>query len=242
MFFKLDGENLPLVSTGTSPFIGAGQFGLMASIYRMKFMRNTDTMVEILEAAYQSGARGVEIIPMGNICEAAKIMKDTYDDYIIMGSTFPGPDPLIEDMIKIETKLIFVHAIVSDRLNKHLNNLLDEISSRGIIPGIAVHNPINTLEYAFLNLKHINVFLIPFNASGFIMGNQKRLENLIDSKKDTYFIGMKTLAAGRLSPSKAFDYISKHNICSVTIGMVNPREAKESTKIALDKLIHRKMI
>lgn len=225
---------------GTSPFIGAGQFGARASIYRKKFLRNTDAMLKILEASYRVGGKGIEAIPMGKICEAAKIMKQTHDDYIITGSTFPGPDPLLENLIEIDAKLIFVHAMVSDKLNKRLNNILEDISSRGVIPGIAVHNPINTLKYSFENLKQINVFLVPFNASGFIMGNQKRLEKIIDKKKDYFFIGMKTLAAGNLDPRTAFDYISKHNICSVAIGMVKVQEATDSTEIALERLKKRK--
>ena len=37
------------------------------------------------------------------------------------------------------------------------------------------------------------------------MGEQKKLENIVNSHKDHYFIGMKTLAAGKLEPLKAFD-------------------------------------
>ncbi|MFX1590015.1 MAG: hypothetical protein ACFFC1_17870 [Promethearchaeota archaeon] len=231
---------------GTSPFIGAGQFGLRAPIYRKKFLYHTEKMLEILEASYNAGGRGIEVcvegcIPPGKICEAARIMKETHDEYVVTGSTYPGSDPLIEDLIDIETKLIFVHASVSDRISKNLKKLLDDISSRGVIAGIAVHNPISTLTFAFKKLKATNVFLVPFNAEGFVMGNQKKLETLIDNKKDSFFIGMKTLAAGNLNPSKAFDYISKHNICSVAIGMVSIQEAVDSTKCALERLTQKEI-
>ena len=43
---------------------------------------------------------------------------------------------------------------------------------------------------------------------------------------------MKTLAAGKLDPNQAYDYLSKHNICCTTIGMVSVDEARESTEIA----------
>ena len=59
---------------------------------------------------------------------------------------------------------------------------------------------------------------------------------MIDNKNDHFFIGMKTLAAGHINPEVAFDYISKHNICSVAIGMTTTQEAINSTKIALEKL------
>ena len=106
----------------------------------------------------------------------------------------------------------------------------------GIIPGIAAHNPVSTLEYAFENLPSVKAFLIPFNARGYLMGNQKELEKIVDSHKNHHFIGMKTLAAGKLKPKQAYEYISKHNICCTTIGMVNTNEARESTKMALKSL------
>ncbi|MFX1496237.1 MAG: hypothetical protein ACFFBH_01800 [Promethearchaeota archaeon] len=241
MFFKINGENIPLVMTGTSPFIGAGQFGMKAYEYRRKFLYNAAAMVEILEASYKVGCRGIEVVPAGKISEAVKIMKDTHNDYIVTGSTYPGPDPLIEELIKIDARIIFVHGIVSDNMNKNLFKLIDDISSRGVIPGIAVHNPIPTLDFCFENLKEIKTFLIPFNSKGFIMGNQRKLETMVDSKKDYYFFGMKTLAAGRIDPKIAFDYISKHNIRSVTIGMTTTQEAIYSTRVALERLIKNKI-
>lgn len=222
--------------TGTSPFIGAGQFGFNARIWRRKFLNHTDAMLDILEACYKAGGRGIEAIPAGKIYEVAKIMKETHNDYVITGSTFPGPDPLIEDLIDVGAKLIFVHGMVADNKNIKLINLLDEISSRGVIPGIAAHNPISTLTYAFENSLNVKAFLIPFNTNGMFMDDQKKLEALINQNKNYSFLGMKTLAAGKIEPQKAFEYISKHNICSVAIGMVSIEQAKVSTKIALNAL------
>jgi hypothetical protein len=44
---------------------------------------------------------------------------------------------------------------------------------------------------------------------------------------------MKTLAAGKIPPDKAFDYVSKHNIKAVTFGAVTEEEVKETATIAL---------
>ena len=65
------------------------------------------------------------------------------------------------------------------------------------------------------------------------MGNKKELEELVDNTNNFYFIGMKTLAAGKIKPNLAFQYIANHNITAVTIGMVTKEQAEESTKIAL---------
>ncbi len=186
-----------------------------------------------MEASYEAGGRGIELILAGKVGEAAKIMAETYEDYIITGSTFPGHDPLIDELAELDAKLIFAHGMVADKKDEKLETLIEDIKSRGIIPGIAAHNPVSTLEYAFENIPAVKAFLIPFNAQGLFMGDQKKLEKIVDSHKNHHFIGMKTLAAGKLDPKQAFDYISKHNICCVSIGMVTVEEAKDSSEIAL---------
>jgi len=220
---------------GTSPFLGASQFGSNARIYRKKFMNNTQALLEIMEACYEAGGRGIQMIPVGKVGEAARIMHETHDDYVITGSTAPGPEPLIEDLVEGEAKIIFAHGMVSDKKDENLIKMIDNIASRGIIPGIAAHSPVSTLKFAFEN-TNVKTFLIPFNEKGLFMENKQQLEQIVDTREDCYFVGMKTLAAGKLDMELAYNYISKHNICSVAIGMVTTEEAKFSTKVALNAL------
>ncbi len=236
IFCEIAGRKIPLVTTGTSPFIGAGQFGVNAFKWREKFLNNPNAMVEILEASYQAGARGIEAIPTGKIIEATKIMMDRYEDYVVTGSTYPGRDPGIDTLLEVGAKLIFVHGLISDNKGNKLEKLLETINARGAIPGIATHDPIPTIKFAIHNSLNVKVFLIPFNTEGFFMSNASKLENLVDTTNNYSFIGMKTLGAGRINPKVAFQYISNHNICAVTIGMVEKNEAMESTRIALEAL------
>ncbi|MFX1258025.1 MAG: hypothetical protein ACFFAN_09205 [Promethearchaeota archaeon] len=236
IYCKIENKKIPLVTTGTSPFIGAGQFGFKAYEWRRHFLNNPTAMVEILEASYKAGARGIEAIPAGDILKAAQIMVDSHDDYIVTGSTYPDKDPGIESLIDVGAKLIFVHGMISDNKGKNLVKLLETIESQGAIPGIATHDPIPTIKFVFERSLNVKAFLIPFNARGKFMGSANELEKLVDNTKDYSFVGMKTLAAGTIDPNKAFEYISKHNICSVSIGMVTSEEAKISTEIALKVL------
>ena len=199
-------------------------------------MNDANAMLEIMEACYKAGGRGIEAVPGGAVIDAIKIMKETHSDYVITGSTFPGPDPKINDLIDVEAKIIFIHGMVSDKMDDKLNKLVDEVASRGVIPGIALHKPVPTLEYALENLPQVKAFLTPLNANGLYMGDKEALEKIVDDNKDLYFVGMKTLAAGKLEPKEAYEYISKHNICAVTIGMVTVEEAEASTKVALEAL------
>jgi len=221
--------------TGTSPFLGAAQFGQNAPIYRKKFMNDTQALLEIMEACYEAGGRGIQMIPIGKVGEAAKIMRETHDDYVITGSTTPGPEPLIENLVECEAKIIFAHGMVSDKKDENFIKMIDDIGSRGIIPGVAAHSPVSTLKFAFEN-TNVKTFLIPFNEKGLFMDNKQQLEQMVDTRKDCYFVGMKTLAAGKLDVEVAYNYLSKHNICAVAIGMVTTEEAKRSTKVALNAL------
>lgn len=199
-------------------------------------MNDANAMLEIMEACYKAGGRGIETSSGGAIKEAIKIMKETCSDYVITGSTFPGPDPKIDDLIDMEAKVIFIHGMVSDKMDDKLNKLVDEIVSRGVIPGVALHNPVPTINYSLENLPQVKVFLTPMNATGLYMGDKEALEKIVDYNQDLNFVGMKTLAAGKLDPKEAYKYISIHNICAVTIGMVTVEEAEISTKIALEAL------
>ena len=200
-------------------------------------MNDANAMLEIMEACYKAGGRGIEAVPGGSVIDAIKIMKETHSDYVVTGSTFPGPDdPKIDDLVDVEAKIIFAHGMVADKMDERLNKLVEEIESRGVIPGIALHNPVPTLEYALENLSQVKAFLTPVNADGLYMGDKEALEKIVDEHKDLYFVGMKTLAAGKLDPNEAYEYISKHNVCAVTIGMVTVEEAEVSTKIALNAL------
>ena len=238
MFVEIDGIpfNIPLVMVGSSPWAGAGQFGDKARVYKRNFLRKVDAMLEIMEATYEAGARGFHGVTIGKMGEAAKIMAESHVDYVVVGSCFPEPNSMLEEVIKMDPKIIFLHASISDKKDSDFLKMVDEVSSRGFIPGIAVHNPVPTLKFSLENAKDVKCFLVPFNARGFMMGKKKELEELVDNNKDKAFFGMKTLVAGRLKLEKAYEYIAQHNICSIVIGQVDIEEAKASTKVALEAL------
>jgi len=139
-------------------------------------------------------------------------------------------------LIDLDAKIIYVHASISDQKSDRVNKLLEDISSRGIIPGLAVHDPVPTLNYVFENNLNAKTFLVPFNTKGMMMIDQQKLEALVDSKKEIPFMAMKTLAAGTIEPTVAYEYIAKHNIRAVIIGMVDVEEARNVAEIALKAL------
>ena len=237
MFVELEREKIPVVTIGTSPFIGAGQFGPNAILWRRKFLENLPEMSELMDFAYEHGARGTEIIPIGKIPEAAITIAEKYSDFFILGST--GWDELrIELLAKLKTKIIFIHGSISDRRNKSfLETTLNKIRRLGIIPGIATHEPLITIPFILEEKLDCPAILLPFNSRGYIMGDKEKLEHLInETGEKIFYIGMKTLAAGKISPEEAYSYIKNHNISAVTIGLVSKDQIAETVPLALKHL------
>ncbi|MFX0068871.1 MAG: hypothetical protein ACFFC5_02110 [Promethearchaeota archaeon] len=238
LFTSIEGREIPLVSIGTSPFFGAGQFGINALFWREKFLNNPKAMAELMMAAYDAGSRGVHVIPLGRIPAAASTVKDQYSDFIVIGSTPPNNIMKgIEILERMDARIILVHGQIADLRNKKmLSDLLNEIRNIGVIPGIATHEPIETISFIGHEELDCPVILVPFNSKGYAMQNKTELERMIDSSTK-FFIGMKVLAAGQIKPEAAFEYISQHsNISAVTIGVTTSQEARESVHFALKYL------
>lgn len=235
--FKLEAKNIPLVTLGTSPFIGAGQFGSQGILWREKFLKNPTLMAKMMKECYTQGSRGVEAIPAGQILAAVEQVRQDYPDFHLIASTYWDPSNLkIEELAQSHAQLIFIHGAVADKRDHSLlTSILKQIRDIGALPGIATHDPANTISFVQEKQLDCPVMLIPFNINGYAMGQQKVVEDLVDNS-DLTFIGMKTLAAGQIRPQKAFDYISQHRIAGVAIGMVTEDEINETVPIALKAL------
>lgn len=237
MYVQLEGEKIPIITIGTSPFIGAGQFGSNAAIWRNKFLENTKEMSNLMRIANEHGAKGAEIIPIGKIPLAAQYMIEKYPDFSILGST--SWDELRIDLLaELKTKIVFLHGTFSDRRNKEfLERFISKIRKFGMIPGVATHEPLKTIPF-ILDLKlDCPAILLPFNSEGYLMGDKLKLEQLVDATGEKiFFVGMKTLAAGKIKPEDAYNYIEKHNISAITVGFVSETEILETVPIALKHL------
>ncbi|MHA1279910.1 MAG: hypothetical protein ACTSQI_07925 [Candidatus Helarchaeota archaeon] len=230
-FIQLESKQIPRISIGTSPFIGAGQFGQLGLIWRSSFLHDAEKVAELMKLSYINGAKGVEAIPVGRILDATSIVKEKYHDFTILSSTFWESREnyyLIDKLIAIDAEIIFLHGSISDLRDVNLiRPLLTKIRSAGKIPGIATHYPHRTIPFIHENKLDSPAILLPFNVRGEFMGEQKKVEQLVDSL-DYFFMAMKPLAAGKIPPKKAFPYFKEHNISAVTIGMVTKEEIIET--------------
>jgi len=230
-FIELESQKIPRISIGTSPFIGAGQFGPIALTWRMTYLQNADLMAKLMIECYNQGAEGVEAVPAGQILKAAALVQQTYPNFTILASTLwesAANNFLLDELIQTEARIIFLHGSISDQRNLNLiTPLLSKIRVAGKIPGMSTHDPLHTIPFIQQNKLDCPAVLLPFNARGEFMGNQRAVEELIDSL-DYFFVAMKSLAAGKIPPAKAFPYLGKHNISAVTVGMVTEEEISET--------------
>lgn len=234
---KINGRKIPLVMIGSSPFIGAGQFSFKGLLWRRKFLKNAMAMAELMERSYEVGGGGAHVIPEGEIPNAVRMVREEYPDFKVIGSTLPYKvKEGIKELASLDAEIIFLHGEISDSRDEgKILELFDEIRGMGSLPGIASHNnPPKTIE--FLLRRGIDApVLLPFNKLGYAMNGKTELEQMIDTCP-LNFIGMKTLAAGRLKPREALEYVSRHKIRAVTIGAVTEDEVKETFSIALHYL------
>ncbi|MHA1299391.1 MAG: hypothetical protein ACTSO9_08155 [Candidatus Helarchaeota archaeon] len=235
-FVTLEGKKIPIVSIGTSPFMGAGQFGPKGLLWRQKFLNNPENVSELLVETAQNGGMGIEIVPVGKISEALPVVNEKFPEFTVTGSTYWEKPYRIDKLNEIGAEIIFIHGAITDRMNlEEIKNIIQHIRILNRIPGIATHNPTKTIPFIEQSGLDCPAILVPFNKLGIFMEDQKLLERIVDNS-NKFFVAMKSLGAGRIKPEEAFQYLSEHNISAVAIGMVTFDEIKESVPVALEKL------
>ena len=108
------GHRVPLVSLGTSPFIGASQFGLRALQYRAFWFNHPERMERAFIRAYELGVPGIHLLPFKPILDAAeRAMKKA--DLIITATVDLGNEEILRRLRDMGASAVAVHAEWSDR-------------------------------------------------------------------------------------------------------------------------------
>ncbi|MHA1580619.1 MAG: hypothetical protein ACTSUQ_13470 [Candidatus Freyarchaeota archaeon] len=237
--FKVEGESIPRVLLGTSPFLGAGQFGVRAYQYYKRFFENPRNITDLVVEVINLGVRGVQLVAYSEIAEAVKqAQTETGVELTVVGSLpFDRPEEGLEALSELRTKIVLIHGEETDRLDFNtLESWFGRIREQGFIPGVATHKPDHTLPELLGSTLDFSVVLLPFNAAGFLMGQREKVISIV-SESEKSFIAMKPLAAGRLKPREALEYVFSHRgIDSAAVGVASAGEAKETFSIARDIL------
>ena len=223
---------IPRILLGTSPFIGAGQFGAKAPFYRAHFYENPKNIAKLVHKAVELGITGIQLLPYPPIFRALEVVeRDLGERLTVVGTVGPDePQKDIEDLRRFNTVAMVLHGELTDRrdLGK-TSDLLDEVHSAGCLAGIATHEPKPTLKWLMETKPHIDLLMLPFNRLGMFMDASPQEVAKAIERIHKPVIGKKVLAAGYLKPKEAMEYVARVGcIDAVALGVTSEREADET--------------
>jgi hypothetical protein len=229
-------NKIPSVLLGSSPFIGAGQFGAKSLFYYQKFYLNPKNIKDIVLRSIQLGITGIQILADEKVLNAVLEAQEDVGVELAKVVTLGMSD--LESEIKmiesINPQLVFIHANIADSLDLRLiKKLKKRIKDTNTACGIATHNPSETIEFLQRFSLNFDAYMVPVNKLGRYMGKDpKHTLDLIKNLKQPV-IAKKVLAAGKIPPEEAFSFIKGiKSIKGVAIGIASLSEAELTFKVA----------
>lgn len=243
---KVKDKKLPRTLLGSSPFIGAAQFGHRARLYQLDLYNKPENILKIIKKSYDLGVNGIQVIPYPPVVDAVRWAQEEGYDLSIIGTV--RKDNEVEDirlLSAMDADGIVLHASITDSYNwDTISKYLKLINDEDSIPGLVTHYPFQTtkklLESSIMDL--FDIYMIPLNKIGYLMDTdvfmekeRKQLADLIE-KIDKKVIIKKTLAAGILTPEDAFSFLKTVDYAdSIAVGIASEAEAEETFNILKDK-------
>jgi hypothetical protein len=232
---QIQKAKIPQILVGTSPFIGAGQFGVRAFLYYSRFYEHPANMVKIFSKAVDLGVRGVQLLPFPPVVEAIKsVERDLGLELTIVGSVRSN-DPYgdIGILRDLRAAAMLLNGDLTDSHDtRKISELLNQIHQAGSLTGVVTHAPLFTLTWLQKTDLEIDMIMLPFNKLGKFMDSTP--ERVLEAARriNKPLIGMKVLAAGDLTPREGLEYVFQRGLKVVAIGLASGKEAAETLSIA----------
>lgn len=243
---KIRDREIPRTLLGTSPFIGAAQFGHRARLYQLDLYNRPENITMIIKKVCELGITGIQLVPYEPVVKALNWVINDGFKLNIVGTVRPGcENEDIELLNELEASSMLIHGAITDELNyDFLAEKLENIRQTGAIPGLVTHMPFNTTENLLKSpvLDLFEIYMIPLNKTGYLMDTdifmdkeRLKLKDLI-KKLDKTIIAKKTMAAGILTPNDAFDYLKTLDYVDLmTVGVASEAEALETFTLLASK-------
>lgn len=229
------GLGIPRILLGTSPFIGAGQFGRRAPSYYAKFYLNPGNILGIIRRAYGIGINGIQLLPYRPVVEAVERALGEGMELRIVGSVRLGE---AEEDIRLLDRLgaiaMIAHAEIADLGDREaIEEVLDAIHGTGRPAGLASHKPFRTLSWLEGSGLGYEILMVPLNAAGAFMDCRPEELAALLKRLGKIVIAKKVLAAGSLPPHRALSYVAGLGcVDSVALGVASEREVDETMALA----------
>ncbi|MCX5860465.1 MAG: hypothetical protein NT056_11375, partial [Proteobacteria bacterium] len=222
-FFQVSKQQIPRVLLGTSPFLGAGQFGSRAPEYFERFHEHPENMVQLILHAWKIGVRGIQAIAFPRIIEAIETArKQEGIDPMVVGTLVPNEvESGIELMKRIDARVGLLHGMETDHFDVDmLSRHLELIQKAGMIPGLASHRVFPTLRKLIESKLDYHVLMLPLNPRGIMIGD---VDSLLDELKKVKcpVIAKKALGAGKIPPFEALPWLAGQKVAGVALGVAS---------------------
>lgn len=234
--FEISGKKIPRVLLGTSPFLGAGQFGSRAEKYHERFYQNSENMVNLILRTWELGVRGIQAIAYPRIVEAIGEAKNREGiDPVVIGTVLPGEIESGVDLLqRIGATVGLLHGSETDQCNLDgISDCLEKIRSAGMIPGVAIHRALPTLKAIVGSGSGYDVIMMPLNPKGIMIGNLPEYLEVM-KRVPCPIIAKKVLGAGRIPPHESLPWVAELPVAGVTLGVASEEEARETFALALE--------
>ncbi|MDQ7778265.1 MAG: hypothetical protein RDV41_00970 [Planctomycetota bacterium] len=226
-------EVFPSVLLGTSPFIGAGQFGDKSYFYHQHFYENPDNIVPVLEEGFKLGCNAVQLIAYPALVRAVErtVEKTNIPIFVLATVGLGDLQAEIADVARLNPQCLLIHGAYTDKnfagIDRHLKMIRERFPK--MITGVATHNPGIIIEKA-VKIPNVDVILSPFNKSGIFMrpSQEMTIEAVAAARKaGCKVFAMKTLAAGTIPVHEAFGFL-KNQVHGLTVGLASTTEIRET--------------
>lgn len=221
--------DLPELMLGTSPFIGAGQFGSKSSEYRRRFFDTPDNMTALFVHSASLGVKAVQLIGYRPLVDALLKAQDIAGDFFTAVVVPRGDFAANLDLISpLEPEFVSVHAQLCDNLDPGLNEWIDMIKDAGSRPAASTHQPGATIPLLEELGFKFEAYLAPVNTLGY--GMEPDIESTLKAldRTNRAVVAIKPLAAGKVSPKRSvFEHIYRY-ADSIAVGITSEEEMEET--------------
>jgi hypothetical protein len=231
---------IPKLMLGTSPFIGAGQFGTKAYEYRQRFYHNESNMTQLFIKSAQLEVKAVQLIVYEPLVNALREAVKELGENLFIAATLPSGMNFERDLDLVrplKPEIIAIHALSCDALDSRIAGWIKKIRAVGASPAAATHYPGATIEELDSAGFDFDVYLAPVNPVGYAMEPDKESTLKVLETTDKQVIAIKPLAAGRLKPTPSlFTFIYTY-ADSVSVGITSDSEMKQTYAAATEAWI-----
>ncbi|MFW6016775.1 MAG: hypothetical protein ACOCRK_10085 [bacterium] len=249
--------SLPRMIIGTNWFVGYSHTSPAKDHYIKKEIYNVNNIADVLEVYLAAGINAImaileeDSVLLNAIKEAEqrtgeKMIKITTPIINVNNNEKARSqvEKLFDSSAEIGADICMPHhssveQLVDKRLEKikRIDDYTKMIRDRDMIPGLSAHMP-EIIKYADKNDNDIETYIQIYNAYGFLMQLEVEWVNKIIQKAKKPVMTIKPMAAGRISPFVAFNFVwnTIRSQDMVTVGAMTPEEAREDIEISLAAL------